>query len=39
MPKKTNLLEDPHGFSISLVLNGLLVGLAAGDSVIVYRVG
>nr|WP_288452853.1 ClC family H(+)/Cl(-) exchange transporter [uncultured Anaerostipes sp.] len=37
MPKKTNLLEDPHGFSISLVLNGLLVGLAAGGIAIFYR--
>ena len=37
MQKKFHLLEDSHGFSVSLVLDGLLVGLAAGFVAICYR--
>lgn len=32
-----NLLENPHGFSISLVLDGLLVGIFAGCISVIYR--
>lgn len=38
LQQKLHSLEDPHGFSISLVLNGLLAGLAAGAVAIFYRI-
>ena len=32
-----SLLENPHGFSVSLVLDGLLVGIFAGCVSVIYR--
>lgn len=37
MKQKLNILEHPHGFSISLVLDGLLVGIGAGAVAVIYR--
>lgn len=37
MKQKLNLLENPHGFSISLVLDGLFVGVMAGCVSVIYR--
>ena len=32
-----SLLENPHGFSVSLVFDGLLVGIFAGCISVIYR--
>ena len=32
-----SLLEDPHGFSVSLVFDGILVGIFAGCISVIYR--
>lgn len=37
MKQKLHILENPHGFSVSLILNGLLTGLLAGCAAILYR--
>lgn len=37
MKQKNNLLENPHGFSVSLVADGVLVGIMAGCVSVIYR--
>ena len=37
MKQKLHILENPQGFSVSLVLNGLLTGLFAGCVAVIYR--
>lgn len=37
MKQKLHILENPQGFSVSLVLNGLLTGLFAGCVSVIYR--
>lgn len=37
MKDRKAILENPHGFSISLVINGLIVGIAAGCVAVIYR--
>ena len=37
MKQMKSLLENPHGFSVSLVLDGLLVGIFAGCVSVIYR--
>lgn len=37
MKNKLNLLENPHKFSISLVFDGILVGIFAGFVAVIYR--
>ena len=32
-----SLLENPHGFSVSLVFDGLFVGIFAGCISVIYR--
>lgn len=37
MKQKLNLIEHPHKFSISLVLDGILVGIFSGFVAVIYR--
>ena len=37
MKQMKSLLEDPHGFSVSLVFDGILVGIFAGCISVIYR--
>ena len=37
MKQMKSLLENPHGFSVSLVFDGLLVGIFAGCISVIYR--
>ena len=37
MKQMKSLLENPHGFSVSLVFDGLFVGIFAGCISVIYR--